>query len=232
MKISELRNTVERGSQKKRANHPTATDKPEKYIGKWERYDSAQGVNSKDAKKQMHAEDIDGFTTRFAPSQMTLTGDYTSMTDKNAVKKSKRAPMKVIRKAVKSTFKTPIKNIDETIRHPLFTDLTADYEVNDAQRVVGFASVVNGVITRLAVQDDASENYEGHILNALIGNIIREADHINANLSVKITPEQSNGMIKFLERFGFRHIKDRVMRRNAGAIRPPSVPYNRGLDGK
>ena len=45
MKISELKKGVDKGSQK-RATHPTATDDPDKYIGKWEAYDEPQGIGS------------------------------------------------------------------------------------------------------------------------------------------------------------------------------------------
>lgn len=422
MKITELRNKVPKGSQK-RTKHPTATDDPDKYIGKWEKYDEPQGVNSPAAKKQMHAEGFGmGPGQRFAPSPWTPTGDLVHATDTEAIKQSKKAPKKLARKSAKamagklkpqitpvregfdfeslmerreqidtsqyggwidpkgrvhhvepyehlsfivnegfswytdafnagwvrfitdhgthimnlqghpkaiiksrsvwyptarrmsyinietegpdktttplyqgdyqmpndgpqlvqdmqSTLKQlmreapedyppsnlniditndePVKkrkkpdarmdvvsknvkklsggkksNVTETIRRPFFADLTAEYEVTKRDQPVGRAVVENNVITELSVLDGAEGAYEGHILNALLGNIIREADRINANLSIQLVQGARSDLKDFLERFGFRHVQEGILRRNAGAVQPPSVPFSRGLDGE
>ena len=104
------------------------------------------------------------------------------------------------------------------------TKFNADYEVKDGEKTVGRATVTDGVIEELMInQDAAEEHFNGHALSTTLGTIVRDADLQNANLAMKIVDLEDQDMKRFLERFGFRHTGEGVFKRTAGSITPPSV---------
>ena len=114
--------------------------------------------------------------------------------------------------------------VDEMVRLPIQTKFNADYEVKDGERLVGQATVTDGVIEDLMInQDETEEDFKGHALSVTLGTIIRDADLQGANLAMKIVDLEDQDMKRFLERFGFRHTGEGVFKRTAGSITPPSV---------
>lgn len=114
------------------------------------------------------------------------------------------------------------------IRRPNYQLLNAEYDVfenADEETVIGRAVVIDGIIDKLVVSEDVQEDYRGQILCTLVMNIIKEADRLNSNLSVRVIKEHSQRMKRFLERFGFRDVGAHVFKRVAGAIRPTAVTY-------
>lgn len=128
-------------------------------------------------------------------------------------------------------YKAKRRSLEETIRLPVHTDFNADYDVKDGERTVGVAKVDSGVISKMAVNDEAAdEQFKGHVLSTLLGTIIRDADLQRANLSMQIGDPEDQKMKRFLERFGFRHVTKGVFKRTAGAITPPSVIEKKQID--
>lgn len=115
------------------------------------------------------------------------------------------------------------------IRHPLYQLITQKYEVFESddpkEHPVGKASVVNGLIESLMIQQNAPENFYGQILNKLLRAILEDADHHNSNVSIKIAEPDAIRLKRFLERYGFRETHEAIYKRSAGAAMPPSVLY-------
>ncbi len=114
------------------------------------------------------------------------------------------------------------------IRHPLFQLLTQKYEVFEGEKSpapVGKASVTNGFIESLMIQQDAPETFRGQILNRLIRSIAEDADMHNSNLSIKVADEKAVRLKRFLERYGFRESKTGIFKRTSGSSLPPTVLY-------
>jgi hypothetical protein len=250
VKISELKKGVDKGSQK-RATHPTATDDPDKYIGKWEAYDEPQGIGSPAGKevtkntsvlgKKKKTEATQPFgdipsrggvssgTWQHFPTSDDINPNSPSANPrKRSPMKNNRAPLKATKRKVRKLNTNSVREglIFEYIRKPQQNDFTADYEVRDdvGEELLGFARVTGGVIELLSAKDTLKEDYSGHVYAQLVGTIIRDADDSNANLSILLARENDLNFMRFMERFGFRHIGEGIMKRNAGAIKPPGVP--------
>lgn len=216
----------------------SGTDDPEKYVGKWEKYDEPQGIYDRQDKKVL-AKETNSFgpqdmTTRFAP-EPEVVNIQVGPDEQDAIKKSRKAPKKHARssaKALSARGKPPKLNpyrLDETIRRPFTGSLTAEYEIIDEEeRPVGFASVADGIIETFDYVPDTEESYRGHIMSAMLSQMVSEADRNKANLSIQIN--DMDGDIKYMfERFGFRHVGKDIMKRNHGAIRPDSVSAPQGM---
>ena len=114
--------------------------------------------------------------------------------------------------------------MSEMVRLPIQTKFNADYEIKDGEKLVGVATVNDGVIEKLMInQDAADEDFKGHALSTTLGTIVRDADLQNANLAMQIVDLEDQEMKRFLERFGFRHTGEGIFKRTAGSIAPPSV---------
>lgn len=176
----------------------------------------------------------EGGGTRFAPDPDEL--EYTvSDADKKTIKASAKAPKSQVRMNVKSLSARgkPAKlnpyRLDETIRTVINGTLNAEYEiVNNDEQAIGYAAVRKGVIENLDYDTSAEQDYRGHILSALMSQIVIEADQNRANLAIQVNG--MNGEIKnLLERFGFRRTGGMVMKRTYGAVRPTSVNPPQGM---
>jgi hypothetical protein len=220
----------------------SGTDDPEKYVGEWESYDSPQGIKDRRDPKVLAMENSYGpiSPSRFAPEkdmiQIPIGPEETK-----AIKLSRKAPKAEVRKsamALSARGKKPVldprrkkKKIDitETIRRPITGSLNNEYEIiDDDENTIGFAKVSEGVIETLDYETSATEQYRGHILSAILNQIVTEADHRMANLSIQIT-EMSSDIKYILERHGFRLAGGSVMKRNAGSLRPTSVCTTAGM---
>ena len=116
------------------------------------------------------------------------------------------------------------RSLEEMVRLPIRTKFNADYEVKDGEKTVGMATVNDGVIEKLMInQDEADETFKGQALSRTLGTIVRDADLQNANLAMQIVNLEDQDMKRYLERFGFRHVGNGVFKRTAGSITPPSV---------
>lgn len=172
--------------------------------------------------------------TRFAPDPDELEFSV-SDEDAKEIKASAKPPKGQVRMNVKalSARGKPAKlnpyRLDETIRSIINGTLNAEYEiVNEDESAIGYAAVRDGVIENLDYDTDAKQDYRGHILSALLSQIVTEADLNRANLAIKVN--EMNGEIKnLLERFGFRRSGGTVMKRTYGAIRPTSVSPPQGM---
>ena len=77
----------------------------------------------------------------------------------------------------------------------------------------------------------AEEAYRGQIINAMLSQIVNEADRHKANLSIQLT--DVSGDLKYIfERYGFRDVGKSIMKRNTGSIRPTSVATTTGMSNK
>lgn len=114
--------------------------------------------------------------------------------------------------------------IEEAEHLPTQTKFNADYEVMDGEKLIGKATVTNGVIEDLQInQDKSDESFKGHALSVTLGTIIRDADLQGANLAMQIVDIEDQDMKRYLERFGFRHVGEGIFKRTAGSITPTSV---------
>lgn len=174
------------------------------------------------------------FENRFIPDPEEI--EYTvSDEDRKAIKASAKPAKGQVRMNVKalSARGKPAKlnpyRLDETVRNVINGSLNAEYEiVNDDEKAIGYAAVRQGVIENLDYDTDAKQDYRGHILSALLSQIVTEADHNHANLAIAV--QGMNGEVKtLLERFGFRRTGGMVMKRNHGAMRPTSVVAPQGM---
>lgn len=249
MKINELRK-YQKGSWKK-FKHPTATDKPEKYLGKWEEYTEPQGIGAKrdpkvtkgvsttpikQRKKSQHEATIGPQVTRGDPgtgghgTPSVPAKDIIGHETINEPKKfppHNEAPTDFVKNQVRK-LNTDSRPLNEMVRRTLSNDFTVDYEVKDGEDIVGVGSVTNGKIETLSVKNDVeNESFSGNILSKLVGSLVRDADMANANLSIKLTNSEDISMKRFLERFGFRETGEGILKRTAGSIRPPSVSMRR-----
>lgn len=121
--------------------------------------------------------------------------------------------------------------LDETIRKPQFGILNTDYEVQDeAGNVIGVCEVHDNVIEKLMAKD-VDEEFLGRILRNLLSVLVREADRIKAPLRMQLQPGSRDDLKRFLERFGFRHVGDNIMKRIEGSVTPPSVIMATGING-
>lgn len=156
-------------------------------------------------------------------------------TDPNDVKmKNNRAPVKKsFQQKKKLNTDTPglanESRLDETVPRPRVRQMNAEYELRNDEdtETLGMAKIVDGLIEVLSVRNDFKEDFNGHILSKLVSAIINDADMSNSNLAIKLEDQNDLQHKRFLERFGFRHVGDGIMKRTAGAIRPPSVPSAR-----
>jgi len=143
------------------------------------------------------------------------------------------APIKqTIRKGQKLNTDTPglkESRMDEMVRSNPMQLMNAEYELRNDEDTdtIGMAMITDGVIETLAVRNDFNKEYNGYILSRLMSAIVNDADLSNSNLSIRLEDQNDLQQKRFLERFGFRHIQDGIMKRNAGAIRPTSVPSAR-----
>lgn len=192
-------------------------------------------------------------TTTIQPSNIkVLTDDLDSIDDIHALKemqnKVKRGSQK--RKLLPQATDKPEKYIGEpkykkpqgirvkkkvyeTIRKSVMVFLNSDYVVvDDNNEKVGVAQVMNGTIENMAVKKGVELAFKGQVLDRLMQQIVKDADTINANLSIQVIPDEIDEIKTFLERFGFRHVGDNIMRRTAGSIRPPSVIRNSSLEAR
>jgi len=125
-----------------------------------------------------------------------------------------------------------LPRLGETIRKPQFGILNTDYEVQDeAGNVIGVCEVHDNVIEKLAAKTGVDEAYLGNILRNLLSTLVREADRIKAPLRMQLQPGSRDDLKRFLERFGFRHVGDNIMKRIEGAVTPPSVIMVTGING-
>lgn len=239
MKLNELVRGVPKGSQK-RAKHASATDDPDKYIGKWEEYTEPQGINSP-AGRAMTGQSKKKKKTEGTIGPLTTSGDTgtgghgTGAVPPPSIRKpdfklpASKAPKKFVAKSVKkqNTDTRPEEGatVTEMIRQPIMKDFNADYELmtDVGEDKIGVAKVTSGVIELLATRDDVQGTYKGQLLSRLVQSIVRDADLANANLSIELVAPDDEQMKRFLERFGFRHTGGGIMKRNAGSIVPPSV---------
>lgn len=111
------------------------------------------------------------------------------------------------------------------IRKPVITFLNADYEVFDADELVGYAEVVEGTILKLFVKSEAQEDFKGQVLSALLSGIVGDANKVGSGLSIFVSNTKTLHLRRDLERFGFRHTGGNLYKRNTGSIEPPSVIY-------
>lgn len=158
--------------------------------------------------------------------------DTTSHTTDNKPMPNSKAPIKKAKATLKKSLTNTSGNtapINETVRRTRRNNYDADYDLrNDADtETIGVAQVRDGLITMLAVRNDLSEDFNGHILSRLLGTLVRDADLANANLAIGLDDPDDIQHKRFLERFGFRETGGGVMKRNAGSITPPSVPTAR-----
>lgn len=172
--------------------------------------------------------------SRFAPDPDEfeyVVGDA----EADHIKKSRKAPKKEVRanvKALSARGKAPKLNpyrLDETVRSVINGTLNAEYEiVDDEEKSIGFAVVQDGIIESLDYDTAARQNYRGHIMSALLSQIVTEADMNKANLAIRVTT--MDGEVKnILERFGFRRTGGMVMKRTYGSVSPPSVSPPQGM---
>ena len=217
----------------------SGTDDPKKYVGGWETYDEPQGIGDRRDKKVLAKEsDVDEAVSsapldRFGPDDGILLQN--SPAEAQAIKLSRKAPKKHVRASVKALSargKPPQLNpnrVIETIRRPFTGTLTNDYEiVDDNDKSIGFAKVVDGVINNLEYDTEADQNYRGHILSAMMSQIVNEADRNSANLSIQIVG-MTTEIVSLLERFGFQIISGNIMKRGFGSVRPQSVNPPQGM---
>jgi hypothetical protein len=102
--------------------------------------------------------------------------------------------------------------------------------VNEDDNTIGFGKVIKGTIDTLEF-DPSEQSYSGHILSAILSQIVSEADRHRANLSIALV--EMDGDLKYiLERFGFRLTNGTVMKRLAGSIVPTSVGTTAGMSNK
>ena len=106
----------------------------------------------------------------------------------------------------------------ESIRQRNQTHLRGEYEVRDGGKIVGKATVQDGVIELLAAETSTEQDYRRQIYRRLLETIVREADFRGRNLRIQILPEQNVIMRRLLERFGFRHVGQNIFQRTAGSI--------------
>lgn len=237
MKLDELKKA------KPISKKSSGTDDPDKYIGGWEEYTEPQGINDKRDPKVLASESnmfgSYGATTRVGPVVDAEPEELLiSPADKKAIKQSKKAPKKVVRattKALSAKGKRPVLNpyrLNETVRMPFNGTLNAEYEiVNEAGVVIGVGIVVAGVIDKLDYDTDASQQFRGQIISAILHQIVTDADRNSANLSIEVDGMTSEIKSVF-ERFGFRGIGGSVMQRNAGASIPTSVNPPQGMSNR
>lgn len=245
MKINELKR-YQKGPWKK-FKHPTATDKPEKYVGGWEEYTEPQGIGAKqDPKvtkgisttpiKKRKKSKLEASIGPLVTRGDTGTGGHgtPSVPPKDFIGHEvinppeefpphHEAPTNFVKKQVQK-LNTDSRPLNEMVRRPLSNDFNVDYEVKDGEDLVAIGKVTGGKIEMLSVRNDIqSESFAGNILSRLVGTIVRDADMANANLSIKLTDYEDISMKRFLERFGFRETSEGILKRNAGSIHPPSV---------
>lgn len=143
-----------------------------------------------------------------------------------------KAPIKQARaKVKKSLTDTPgnTKAVNESVPRLSPRQYDADYTLRDDKDTedLGEARVRQGVIELLAVRNDFAEDFNGHVMSRLLSTIVQDADLANANLAIQLDDASDIQHKRFMERFGFRETQNGVMKRNAGSVRPPSVPTAR-----
>jgi len=217
----------------------SGTDDPKKYVGGWESYDEPQGIGARRDKKVLAKEADVEESASFAP--LDHFGPEDDMPLQNGpvedreIKLSRRPPKKQVIASVKALSargKPPRINprkVVETIRRPFAGTLSNEYEiVDDRDNSIGFAKVIDGVINNLEYDTDADQNYRGQILSAMLSQIVAEADHNSANLSIQIV-DMTEEIVYLLGRYGFQSIGGNIMKRGAGSIRPQSVHSPQGM---
>jgi len=173
-------------------------------------------------------------TTRFAPDPDEFEY-FVSAADKKEIKASSKPPKRQIKMNVKAMTARGHKpklnpyQLDETVRQVINGTLNAEYEiVDDEDKSIGYAVVQEGVIETLDYDTAARQHYRGHIMSALLAEIVTEADANKANLAIRVTT--MDGEVKnILERFGFRRSGGMVLKRTYGSIRPTSVSPPQGM---
>lgn len=154
------------------------------------------------------------------PTTINMVKDTNPTTRSNIENSS--APSELVKRTVKKS----LSNTPGKINESFHSTYDVEYELRDGPdgEVIGMATIEGGVITVLAIDDSADENYNGHALSMLLGNIVREADIANANLALRLEDVNNLQHVRFLERFGFRRTDEDIMKRNAGSITPTTVP--------
>ena len=197
----------------------------------WREPLKGQLVGYIERRSAMLPEDTDvSYVTRRAPTQNAIGAEELYPTDVVAQRKSKKAPLKTVRQSVKA-LGGKLPRLDETIRKPQFGIMNTDYEVQDeAGNVIGVCEIHDNVIEKLMTKT-TDEEYLGKILRNLLSVLVREADRIKAPLRMQLQPGSRDDLKRFLERFGFRHVGDNIMKRVEGSVTPPSVIMATGING-
>ena len=156
---------------------------------------------------------------------MNMVKDTNGETRNRVKMDGSESPLKMVKQQVKK------QNTNESIRRQRSSGYSAEYDLRDNNDVetLGTAVVTDGVIEVLAVRNDLNEEHHGQFLSRLLSTIVRDADMANANLAIGLKDPDDLTQKRFLERFGFRETQGGVMKRNAGAITPPSVQANRTI---
>jgi hypothetical protein len=190
---------------------------------------------------------VEEFTELMQMVESTFSGEYkflpdepdedleVSAEDQISIKQSAKAPSKVVKANVRALSArgkparlNPYK-LKETIRKPFQGSLTNEYEImDDCERTVGYASVVEGVIDDFQFDESGLGLPSGTVASMMLHQIVGEADRHSANLSIQIVDLSSEIKLIF-ERFGFRLVTGDIMKRLAGSIRPTSVVGTPGM---
>ncbi len=167
----------------------------------------------------------DATTINMVKDKDTPTRERTPMANNKAPIKQAKS------KVAKSLTNTPgnTKAVNESVPRQNPREYNADYTLRDDRDTedLGEARVRYGVIELLAVRNDFAEDFNGHVMSRLMSTIVNDADLANANLAIQLDDPSDIQHKRFMERFGFRETENGIMKRNAGSVRPPSVPTAR-----
>jgi hypothetical protein len=256
MKISDLVEKgpiigAPKGSQKDARLTP-GTDDPSKYMrgGEWEAYREPQGVNSPAGKIAGGTKKGTTKTKNKKVSEGPIlpaggpgsSGDavprHRDATTINMTRNSEpkignnKAPIKQAKAKVKKSLTDTPGNtnaMNESISREKPREYNADYTLRNDRDTedLGEARIRYGVIELLACRNDVLEDFNGHVMSRLMSTIVNDADLANANLAIQLDDASDIQHKRFMERFGFRETENGIMKRNAGSVRPPSVPTAR-----
>jgi hypothetical protein len=160
---------------------------------------------------------------------INMVKDTNADTRKRTPMANNKAPIKQAKaKIAKSLTNTPgnTKAVNESVPRQKPREYNADYTLRDDRDTedLGEARIRYGVIELLACRNDFLEDFNGHVMSRLMSTIVNDADLANANLAIQLDDPSDIQHKRFMERFGFRETENGIMKRNAGSVRPPSVP--------
>jgi hypothetical protein len=163
---------------------------------------------------------------------INMVKDTNADTRKSTPMANNKAPIKQAKaKVAKSLTNTPgnTKAVNESVPRDKPREYNADYTLRDDQDTedIGEARIRYGVIELLACRNDFAEDFNGHVMSRLLTTIVQDADLANVNLAIQLSDSSDIQHKRFMERFGFRETGNGIMKRNAGSVRPPSVPTAR-----